>query len=590
VTSFPTGAGAETAVQRLLRDAREGRLEAAMVKLRGRIQRQPGDLEARQALALLLLQSGQPLPALHQLERSIQAAPKLPGLRNNYANALMTLGRFGEANEQCKKAVAIDPSYHRAWLGQVLCLTQLGDPDGALNACERAYPLRSDWPELICAHASALEAADRLEDAIALVAKALNGRPHDLTLHARLLPMLNNVIRPIAQVNAAYRAYAAAIPALVARPNLERKPNQKLRIGVLSADLRSHSVGYFCEPFLRHRPDDCTLIACNSSPPCPDDPLQIRLRGCFEQWIEAGFLDDAALDLAIRDARIDVLLELSGHTSGSRLSALNGKPAAVIVTAIGYPNTTGHPAVDWRIVDSITDPVGCEDHCSERLLRLDPCFLCYCPPADAPVPASPAPEQPFTFGSFNTSSKISSETLGLWAAVMGEVANAQLLIKSKSLSGVTARENFLRRLNDAGIARERVEILSYTATVAEHLALYQRIHVALDTTPYNGTTTTCEALWMGVQVIALNGDRHAARVTASLLSAAGLSQWIAESPAQFVAIAKTLAADPLHLVTHRQGLRAQLAASTLTNTPAYAERFYQAVCSAWESRLTGDAT
>jgi len=137
---------------------------------------------------------------------------------------------------------------------------------------------------------------------------------------------------------------------------------------------------------------------------------------------------------------------------------------------------------------------------------------------------------------------------------------------------------------------EHVETISYTATLAEHLALYQRIHSALDTTAYNGTTTTCEALWMGVQVIALNGDRHAARVTASLLSAAGLSQWIAESPAQFVAIAKTLAADPLHLVTHRQGLRAQLAASTLTNTPAYAERFYHSVRSAWESRLTGDAT
>jgi predicted O-linked N-acetylglucosamine transferase (SPINDLY family) len=314
--------------------------------------------------------------------------------------------------------------------------------------------------------------------------------------------------------------------------------------------------------------------------------MEARFRGHFSQWIEAAIMDDAALDRAIRDARIDILIELSGHTAGGRLTALSRKPAPLIVTTIGYPNSSGHPAVDLRIVDSTTDPSGSETLATERLLRLDPCFLCYRPPADASEPVLPAADAPITFGSFNLSTKVSQETLRLWASVLRAVPGARLLVKSKSLGGDAARRHFLERLAARGIATDRVEIVGYTKGVAEHLALYGRVHVALDTTPYNGTTTTCEALWMGVPVVTLCGDRHASRVGASLLGAAGLGDLVARNADEFAEIAVRLATDRPRLADLRCTLRARLRSSPLTDAESYSARFHALLREAWRARCT----
>jgi protein O-GlcNAc transferase len=579
--AFPPGAPNETPVQRALREARAGKVDAAIATLRFRIQRQPNDLDARQALALLLLQSGQTQAALHQLERSVAAAPRAVGYRNNLANALMTLERFGDAAEQCRQALAIDPRYERAWLGLAIALTHSGHALEAIAVCEQAAQMRPAWPELIGAHASALEAADQLDEALALMRNATQSNPSNPILMGRYLPMLNNRDLPALEIAAAHRAYASCVPPPPAPPDCDKNPQRRLRVGVLSADLRSHSVGYFAAALLRHPAPDVEWIAFNSNPPNAEDAMETAFRSHFKEWIEAAILDDAALDRAIREARIDVLIELSGHTAGSRLTALNRKPAPVIITAIGYPNTTGHPAVDWRLVDAITDPPGSEAHCTEQLLRLDRCFLCYAPPPNAPEPTMPDAAAPFTFGSFNLSNKISTQTIALWAQAMQAVPHAQLLIKSKPLNNNTARANFLARLEAGGIARERVEIISYTTSVAAHLALYQRIHVALDTTPYNGTTTTCEALWMGVPVITLAGDRHVSRVGMSLLTAAGLPQWIATNKDEFAALAKAMADDPAQLASWRRGLRAQLQSSSLLDSADYAASFHRAIRQAW---------
>lgn len=579
--SFPSRPANETPVLRALREAREGKLNASIATLRFRIQRQPNDLDARQGLALLLLQNGETLAALHQLERSVAAAPKALGYRNNLANALMTLGRFGDAAAQCRQALAIDPRYERGWLGLALALTHSGDTLNAIAACENAAKVRPPWPELICAHASALEAADRIDEAIELLRRAIKANPSSALLLGRFLPILNNRDLPAMEIADAHRAFARCVPIPPAAPSVNKDPQRPLRIGVMSADLRSHSVGYFAAAFLRHRPAGSHWVAFNTNPPNPNDPMEAAFRGLFDEWIEATVLDDASLDRAIHTAKIDVLIELSGHTSGARMTALNLKPAPVIVSAIGYPNTTGHPAVDWRIVDAITDPSGSEAHCTERLLRLDRCFLCYDPPPNAPQPTLPDAATPFTFGSFNLSNKISAKTIALWAAAMQAVPNARLLIKSKPLGDVAARENFLMRMAAGGISPERVEILSYSPSVEAHLALYQRMHVALDTTPYNGTTTTCEALWMGVPVITLAGDRHVARVGMSLLAAAGLPEWVATHIDEFAALAKALANDPDQIADRRRSLRPQLQASALMDSASYAEHFHRAIRQAW---------
>ena len=573
---------AEGPVQRALRDAREGRLDAAVAALRFLVQRQPANLEAVQALGLLLTQAGQVAQAVHQLARAVQAAPQVPAFRNNLANALMAAGRHGDAAEQCRKALEIDPRYERAWLGLALAETARGEIDAAIGACERGAALRPEWAELARAHANALEAADRIDDAVLVLERAVACAPGDADLRARLLLALNYTTRGAVAIADAHRGYAASVARPGARGVRDADPARPLRVGVLSGDLRTHSVGYFAEPWIATRPSGVTLVAFHATPPAADDPMETRFRRAFDEWHEAAFLDDAALERAIRAARIDVLVELSGHTAGSRLRALGGKPAPVIVSAIGYPNTTGHPAVDFRVVDSTTDPPGAEALATERLLRIDPCFLCYQPPVDAPEPAMP--KGPFTFGSFNLTTKVSEQTLALWSGALAAVPGSRLLVKSKALGGESARRHFLERLAGAGIPAERAEIVAYTKGVAEHVALYARVHVALDTTPYNGTTTTCEALWMGVPVVTIEGDRHASRVGASLLRAAGHGEWVARDAADFRAIVARIAGDTAGLVRLRSGLRASLAASPLCDRAAYAARFHAALRAAWTER------
>jgi predicted O-linked N-acetylglucosamine transferase (SPINDLY family) len=309
--------------------------------------------------------------------------------------------------------------------------------------------------------------------------------------------------------------------------------------------------------------------------------IERRYRELTDEWVEAAAMDDATLDAAIRMRRIDVLLELSGHTNGGRLRALDRKPAPVIVTAIGYTNTTGHPAVDVRIVDSITDPPGSEAFATERLVRIDPCFLCFTPPEDAGTPTLPPVDAPITFGSFNLAAKIAPEAIAMWSAAMAAVPGSRLLLKCRTLVDPGTRQRLVDRLVAGGIAADRVETLAYSRSVADHLALYSRMHVALDTFPYHGATTTCEALWMGVPVVTLVGDRHAARVGASLLAAAGWPELVASTTEEFARRAAGLATDRSRLAEFRATARDRLRASPLLDSAAYAARFHAALRECW---------
>ena len=349
----------------------------------------------------------------------------------------------------------------------------------------------------------------------------------------------------------------------------------------MSGDLREHSVGYFAHPIFQRKRNGDAIVVFATTPPDLNSAMGKRFRAMADAWIECSMLSDDALDRTIREQRIDVLVELSGHTKGGRLPALDRKPAPVIVSAIGYPNTTGHPQVDWRVVDAITDPPGTDDRCTERLLRLDPCFLCYEPNLDACEPVMPAENAPVTFGSFNLTSKVGDETIRLWSAVMAAVPDSRLLLKSKSIADPSTRRRVLERIAAGGIDPARIEALGYTETPADHLALYGRVHVALDSTPYNGTTTTCEALWMGVPVVVLEGDRHGARVGTSLLRAAGRAEWIARNSSEFVAIAAGLAQDRARLCDWRTNARAVLRDSTLLDASGYGARFHAALRYAW---------
>jgi predicted O-linked N-acetylglucosamine transferase (SPINDLY family) len=252
------------------------------------------------------------------------------------------------------------------------------------------------------------------------------------------------------------------------------------------------------------------------------------------------------------------------------------------MTWLGYPNSTGLRAIDYRIVDDVTDPAGA-DFASETLLRLPGGFLCYGGAKDAPQPAAPPCQKTgaVTFGSFNNPAKVSAATLDVWARLLARLPGAQLLLKGKPFADPATRALFLARLAERRIATERVQLVGWLPNSAAHLALYEQVDIALDPFPYNGTTTTCEALWMGVPVVTLKGDRHAARVGASLLTAAGMTDWIAGSADEYVEIATTLAADADALQTLRRSLRQRLAASALCDGPGFARKMENAYRMAW---------
>jgi predicted O-linked N-acetylglucosamine transferase (SPINDLY family) len=286
-------------------------------------------------------------------------------------------------------------------------------------------------------------------------------------------------------------------------------------------------------------------------------------------------MSDEALAERIQADQIDILVDCAGHTAHNRLRVFARKPAPVQATWLGYPNTTGLSAVDYRLADAVTDPPGGADAlASERLLRLPGGFLCYAGASDAPEPAPPPclASGTVTFGSFNNP-----------AALLARLPGARLLLKGKPFTDKVTRDLYRARLTERGIAADRVELTGWTAGSAHHLALYERVDIALDPFPYNGTTTTCEALWMGVPVVTLRGERHSGRVGASLLGRIGAEEWVADSVNDYVTRAAALAADPQHLRLLRRSLRTRVAASSLCDRAAFTRSIETAYRQMWQA-------
>jgi predicted O-linked N-acetylglucosamine transferase (SPINDLY family) len=373
---------------------------------------------------------------------------------------------------------------------------------------------------------------------------------------------------------------ASVAPMPAAAFSREARP---LRVGIMSPDFRQHSVAFFTEPLLRHIDRTRFELRAYSSTAEPD-ATTARLKPLFSAWIDAAAMGDALLAKRIRDDRVDVLIDLAGLTHGGRPGVLAVRPAPLSITYCGYPNSTGLTRVDARVVDSITDPPGSDASATESLLRIDPCFLCYQGDPAVPIFDTLASDRAghVTFASFNVLSKINDATLRLWAAVLRATPNARLLIKSRGLDNASTRERFTSLLAQHGIA-DRTELLPQTKTLAEHLATYGRVDVALDTFPYHGTTTTCEALWMGVPVVTLTGQTHASRVGASLLHAVGLDDLVCASESGFAGTAAALAAHIVRRLDLRRSLRPRMLASPLCDAPGFAARFWNAVQAAYVS-------
>ena len=566
---------------RIVQEAEAGRLDEAIASARLRQRTRPRDVEACELLGLLLLRADEPAQAAHQLHRACELEPGSALLQLRLAEALMRAGRGVEGIAAMRRATALDPSSEDGWLNLTAALIVTGDVQAAAEAAGAGLANHPDSASLASNRAIALARAGRTDAALEGIEGFLAGHPRSHDLRSNMLLMLQYTERAPEAILAAHRAFGASLPP--PQPPPARRPADPLRVGLLSADLRGHSVGFFVEPLLAHAPSSVEVTVFSNSPYQGADSTRDRLRGLARAWHEVHAIDDEALDALVRRERIDALIELNGHTGDNRLPALARKPAPLVVTAIGYPDTTGLPAVDVRLVDTVTDPPGAEAWCTERLLRLDPCFLCYTPPTEAIEPALPSGSTPVTFGSFNNVAKLVPRTVALWAKVLQAMPQSRLLLKSIGLEDPAIRASVRERFTAAGVDASRLELRDARLDRAAHLSSYGEVHVALDPTPYNGTTTTCEALWMGVPVVTLRGARHAARVSSSLLQAAGFGEWIAQDATEFVRIATGLAVDRARLATLRTSIRDSLRASPLLDARAYARRFYAALADLYSS-------
>ena len=317
------------------------------------------------------------------------------------------------------------------------------------------------------------------------------------------------------------------------------------------------------------------------------DAVTDRMRAAADSWRPIRGLADADVARLVRADRIDILIDLAGHTANNRMALFATRAAPVQMTYLGYPNTTGLETIDWRVTDAWADPPGMTEALhSEELLRVRGGFLCFRPRAASPDP-TPPPARALgrvTFGSFNQPAKISPTAIALWAEILRRVPGARLCLKGPAFADPPTRASFQRRLAASPLAGHDVELWGHLADERQHLAAYGRIDIALDTWPYGGTTTTCEALWMGVPVVTLAGRSHASRVGASLLSRLGEPSLIADSAAGYVAAAVDLVADLDRLAALRASLRARMVASGITDEVAFSQRVAEALRRAWRIR------
>lgn len=532
----------------------EGRLEEALSAFRQAYVVDPNRFDSLNNLGTLLRMMRRPHDAIPYLEKAVERDPANGTAVSNLGHALLNLGRTSEA------------------IARVESLLE-HNPDSATGQLMRGYAL--------VLQARAKEATDCFErcwhldnSATSAITNAMFGLLYRDDISADLL-------------TDRLRSWATRFPSSPVRlshSKQDRDPNRRLKIGYLSADLRSHPVAFFLEPILTHHHPDRVEVTCYHVAAGEDDTSD-RLRQYVSKWRRCFGLSDEQLARQIQADNIDILVDLSGHTQGNRAPVLNYKPAPIQMLYIGYPSTTGMEAVDYIIADAAVAPPECETLYTENVLRVDGSFWCFRPHDFAPDPG-PLPaiaNGHITFGSFNNSAKLSPSTLKLWAGVMAAVPEAKLLLKALAFADEATQTYFRRQLVDFGVAPDRLIFEGPNLNIKEFFEAYQRIDIGLDPTPYNGGTTTCEALWMGVPVVTLRGERFCSRMSHSFLNNVGLSELSADCSGDYVAAAATLASDLDRLQHIRESLRDRMAASPICDGPRAARELEDAFRQAWQA-------
>lgn len=543
--------------------------------------------EAFHALGLALRAQARLPEALEAWTEVVKLQPESAEAHDRLGALVADTRGFDAALPHFRTAVRLNPNLATAWCNLGLACAQTDLLEEALPALERALALDPKLHKARLGCGLAHQKANRITLAVAAYAQVLEAEPDNHEARSARLLCLNYLdsITPEALAEEhrifgriAERGASASVriqpPA--GRP---REKGKRLRLAFHSPDLRAHSVAYFLEPLLRHL-DRSQFEVVLYHDHVVTDATSERLKSQASLWRNFASLPNATVEARLREDAPDALVDLAGHTGFNRLPVFARRIAPLQISYLGYPNTTGLSTMDVRFTDAWADPPGDADALhTERLIRFAPTAWTYLPAESAPAPAAPPGTSPDTvvFGSFNNAAKLSGHTLALWARVLAAVPGSRLLLKGSGLTDPAFQAYVRGVCAGIGIDAGRIDFLGRTSGLESHLSVYHRIDIALDTFPYHGTTTTCEALWMGRPTITLAGNRHASRVGVSLLQAVGHPEWIASEDKDFVDRAVRLA----HQIGERQTLAAtlrdQLRASPLMDHVGQARRFGDAV-------------
>lgn len=523
---------------------------AAIERFRRYLRRVPADFRARGSLAAELAADGRLAAARRELAEAVANAPpaERPLLFNEFGNALVD-SRREDAIAAYTEAVRLAPEHAQMRLNLASTLSLAGQQPAAIYHITLAQTLAPDL----------LAAADEAT-----------------YLESQLLALLARAEDPVTQRHHASRLASLRLSSVERLSPASGRPDARLRVGYVSPDFRHHAVATFFAPVLAAHDRTRMEIHLYGEVRSPD-AITERLKGMADHWLSTCGLTTRQLAERIRSDGIDVLVDLAGWTVGSRLDAFACRPAGVQLTWLGYAATTGLDSatgLDGRLTDGWADPPGeTEEHFSERLIRLPSGFIAQRPLDDAVPPPAPRrrPDSgAIRFGSFNNAAKISAATIALWVTTLNAVPGSRLILKNPALANPYVMRELRDRFVRAGLAAERLELRPSLSAYDDHLRAYDDIDIALDTFPYHGTTTTCEALFQGVPVVTLAGRTHAARVGVSLLSRIGCSDWIAASESAFAAQAAALARDVDRLAELRSRLPQMLRAAPLFDPAAIA--------------------
>lgn len=585
-------APAAAEIDRLFEQARAawaaGQPGNAETLFRQLLARAPEHAEAHHLLGLILAQTGKPEAAMGLLVRAAELAPNRTDIKINCATLCQHLGDGSAALRWLEEARDQGAPQAELYFNLGVVYQGQGGFTEAANAFLEAAERRKGWPEASMSAGNCLLIAGHTERAIAVLSAAHTQFPEHGPLASNALLALNYAATlPVDQLRRAHADWgqhaqlvAAAAPAQEPRRAAHGRP-KRLRLAFLSPDLAEHSVAFFLEPLITALPRQ-RFESFAYSLRLGNDLVANRLQRKFDHWHNCEQWDDTKLAQAIRTARIDVLVDLAGHTRGNRLSLLARRVAPLQISMIGYPGTTGLPTVDYCISDPILDPPSEKGAAYvEQVARL-PLFCCYRPPTeslsvgDLPMRTNGHP----TVGIFQSLAKISDSTLKSWRSLFVALPETRLILQATGLQNPQARDDLRERLRAAGMPLDQVTLKSPSG-FRDFLQAHHDIDLCLDTLPWNGHTTTCHALWMGVPTLTQTGDRRAGRMGKALLESVGLPEFVVDNAEDFGRVGAAILRDRDALAALRQGLRQRLLDSPLCDGAGFTREFTRFIEAAW---------